>query len=389
VLIAPFTDPTMAIFGRMRLSVPLYCLLLLTVAVEAVEASAAVAVSEESLAQRALQFAPQRRVESNSHKNGRILQEEEEGQAQEEGFSLYKIRQGHCFRMKIVNDNDDDGNSYFYNGAYRAQYKRYLSYLACPATNEANNYSNCHEYVSGLEDYLEQTVPFVQTYCGTCLANCGNRLRSLEEENQVSVTVDCSTCVNECKLLNSNKGNSGTDESNYIDCQAANNDGGENGEEMQYYTAPQCENDHVVIGHFYDNECTIKTSTLSDSVFSYNTFGTIAGLPIDCSSATENDGDLLTETCRNLYEASVSCEAAQEQEDVALCKAAAAAGRVNTYYKQPFFKPVPITLIAILLFAMGVGCGFLSYTYYVRHHRTNKALIPMAELDHNPLPPIS
>jgi hypothetical protein len=242
--------------------------------------------------------------------------------------------------MKIVSGNsDDDGNSYFFDGAYRAPYKRYISYLACPAVNGANNFSDCHEYVSGLEDYLKQTVPFVQTYCGTCRATCGNRFRLLadhaaSENNQMSVTVDCSACVNDCKLLNSNTGNSGKDESIYIGCQAANVNGAE-GEEMQYYTAPQCESDHVVIGHFYDEECTLRTSTLSDTLFSYNAFGTIAGLPIDCSRASDNnEHGLLMDTCRNLYEASVSCESAQEQHDVALCKAAAAAGRVYSYYKS-------------------------------------------------------
>jgi hypothetical protein len=239
--------------------------------------------------------------------------------------------------MKIRSDNDDDGTSYFFNGAYRAPYKRYISYLACPAANEASNFSDCHEYVSGLEDYLKQTVPFAKTYCGTCLATCGNRFRLLEDHsatgnNQMSVTVDCSACVKECKLLNSNTGNAGKDESNYIGCRAAN---GAEGEEMQYYTAPQCESDHVVIGHFYDEKCTYKTSTLSDAVFSYNTFGTIAGLSIDCSSARDkNEHDFSMDTCRNLYKASVSCEAAQEQDDVVLCEAAAAAGRVYSYYES-------------------------------------------------------
>lgn len=300
------------------------------------------------------------------------------------------ISQGNCFRMKIKNDNnDDDGNSYFYNGAYRAQYKRYLSYQVCTSSSsssDSSSSSSCHEYVSGLEEYLEQAVPFVQTYCGACASNCGytyNGGRFLEENT-------CKTCLSKCKLLLNSSGAAGTDESTYLDCQAAaagnNNNGGEEEGDgaMEYYTAPQCEKDQVVIGHFYDNECTLKTSTLTDEGFSYNTFRTLSSLALSC--ATEDGGDDDDSACANLLANAVQCDT-DEQNDASLCKAAAAAARINTYYTQPFYKKVPITLIFILLFSLSVGLGFLVYTYFVRHQRSNKTLTPMAQLDE--LPPIS
>ena len=293
-------------------------------------------------------------------------------------LSAFTITQGHCFRMKIENNNDDDGNAYFYNGAYRSQYKRYISYMMCMTGT-----STCHEYIIDLNDYLEQTVPFVQTWCSSCTASCRRRLlhgNSRDLEDADGMNVDCSTCSSDCKMLNNDNGNSGGDESDYIACQAAAND--ENG--MQYYTAPQCENDHIVIGRFYDDECTIKTTTSVDNGFSYNTFATIERMAIPCNADN-------SETCRELYENIVAfcengvAENADDQNANNICKAAAASGRVYTYYKKPLFKKTPIVLLVVAFFGLGVLVGFLSYTYYVRHRRS--VMIPLASLDGAPSSP--
>ena len=62
----------------------------------------------------------------------RWLEEAEDGGNNNNGdLSQFTVHQGTCFRIKIVGDNDDDGNSYFYNGAYRAQYTRYISFELC------------------------------------------------------------------------------------------------------------------------------------------------------------------------------------------------------------------------------------------------------------------
>lgn len=295
-------------------------------------------------------------------------------------YSQSTVHQGNCFRMKIVGNNDDDGNSYFYNGAYRAQYERYISYYICESGG------TCQEYVSDLEAYLEQTVVYVESWCSSCAAQCRRRLdatmaaaeggRQLDENADAAdaaeeeTTVNCKTCASDCKLLNTNKGNSGMDESGYLACQAGNYEG-----DIQYYTAPQCENGRVVIGHFYDNECTIKTNTLTDVGFSYNTFQTIENIEVNCS---------VSNACANLVANSVSCDnSANGQQDSNVCKASAAAGRVYTYYTKPFFKEVPIGLIVFLVGAVTSLFGFLSYTYYVHHSRTR---IPMATLDAAELP---
>ena len=90
-------------------------------------------------------------------------------------LSMFQLHTGVCFRVKMESDNDDDGNSYFYNGAYRAQYSRYISYQLCSETY------GCQDYVTDLDDYLENTVNYVQNLCNSCAKTCG-RLRRLEEE---------------------------------------------------------------------------------------------------------------------------------------------------------------------------------------------------------------
>lgn len=304
-------------------------------------------------------------------------------------LSNFSIRQGTCFRMKIVNDNDDDGNSYFYNGAYRAQYTRYISFELCSD-------QKCTNYVTELDSYLEETVYYVQNMCGACANQCGgNRrlfaasggARRLEEEgggenNNNNMYVDCNTCVSECQLLNSDKGNDGTDESNYLQCQADYEDG-----DVQYYTAPQCESGQVVIGHFYDDECTIKTSTLQDSGFSYNTFETMASVGVDCS--------LSNDVCQDLFGNAVLCEDGyaeeNDEDDSKLCKAAKAANRVQTFYRKPFYKKAHLVPVFLLVFVLGFGISFMAYTYYVRHKRlqSEQAKVPMAELDGSHLPPVT
>ena len=160
--------------------------------------------------------------------------------------------------------------------------------------------------------------------------------------------------------MNSN-GNNGLDEADYIDCQEkANNGGGD----IEYYTAPQCENGEVVIGHFYDEECTIKTSTLQDEGFSYNTFRTIEKLQLDCSIADESP-------CKDIFNNAIYCgdDEADDEDASRLCKAAKSAARVYTYYRKPLYKKVPIIPIVLLIVVLGTGFGLLSYTYYVRHRR--------------------
>jgi hypothetical protein len=320
---------------------------------------------------------------------------------QQEGDPVdgYQIRQGTCFRVKVDQDNDDDGNAYFYNGAYRSQYQRYMSFSFCDVDNSAS----CTEYVTELDTYVATAVEYVQTYCSSCASSCSGRRRAAHQEeiprflaDQAAEVwnVNCNTCASECSRLNKNSSNNnngegGLDESQYLDCQQAANyeEGG-----LVYYTAPQCENGQVVIGHFYDNKCTIKTSTLQDAGFNYHTFRTIQSTALVC--AVHED------SCYDLFEEAIYCGEHYEdgEQEASLCKAAKAAGRTYTYYKKPFYKKVPLVSIGFLFLLLTTAFSFLAYTYYVRHSRSK--VIPMAQFDgeaattdvpekSNDLPPLS
>ena len=270
--------------------------------------------------------------------------------------------------MKIAENNDDDGNSYFYNGAYRAQYSAYIAFQLCRS-------GDCRQYVSDLDTYLDETVAYVQTLCDSCQQSCRRALRSLENQ-QDDGTVDCSTCSSVCqRIQNANGG----DETQYLDCQksAQQSDDG-----MQYYTGPQCEDGSLRIGLFYDDECSIKASkSLSD--FSYATFGAIQSSSLNCN---------LGDTCNNLVSSASSCSSNSGDDGAKLCRAAANASRVVAYHKKSIWNKLPVTLIVVCALLLTSSFLFLAYTYYLRHqhHAEVNRKVPMAELDGEaPLPPLT
>jgi hypothetical protein len=187
----------------------------------------------------------------------------EQGNDDSVDYTSYKMKFARCLRTKILEDNDDEGNSYFYNGSYRSQSISYASFYLCASDSDSD--SKCGtcdkttEYVTDLENYLESTADYVQEYCGKCTNQCRRRLEDGEEEedgedeeeedqeDDQSYSVDCDTCSSKCALLTS--GNEGTDESQYLDCQASFVDDSGN----QIYSAPTCGSDQgLTMGLFYD-----------------------------------------------------------------------------------------------------------------------------------------
>lgn len=175
-----------------------------------------------------------------------------------------------CFRVKIQENNDDDGNSYFYNGAYRSQSVQFVAYSMC---NDCNCNNPATSYVAALEDVLEDQLTYTQNYCNTCQATC-NRRRKLEDAqgdadggdynanqnmNYQQTDVDCKTCSNACAPLVESYWD-GYDETDYLQCQMAfaDDDG------MQYYSMPACNDEgKLVIGLFYDGEYSNMNSSCS------------------------------------------------------------------------------------------------------------------------------
>eukprot|EP00547_Thalassionema_nitzschioides_P003574 CAMPEP_0194208804 /NCGR_PEP_ID=MMETSP0156-20130528/7148_1 /TAXON_ID=33649 /ORGANISM="Thalassionema nitzschioides, Strain L26-B" /LENGTH=337 /DNA_ID=CAMNT_0038935841 /DNA_START=63 /DNA_END=1076 /DNA_ORIENTATION=+ len=291
--------------------------------------------------------------------NIRVL--EEEGYQYIEDFSGYYAKYSTCFKVKIQDNNDDqvEGNSYFYNGKYHAQYNTYAAFKLCEDNSCGEDVCDSSiGYVTELQNYLENNVEYVQGYCNACNNKCGRRLEDNGDDDD-EYEVDCDTCANQCDLLNA--GGDGEDEANYLECQESFYDG-----DIQYYQAPACVNGKIVIGVFYDDECTVNTKVEPAIEFNYNTFGTVEGM---CAACYGND-----EVCENLYEDSLHCNGAtpfDENEDSTMCKKFYNNVREVTYATRKrdlnFWGPILTGIFLIF------GCGFCAQTYYIRHR--NKATV--------------
>lgn len=155
-----------------------------------------------------------------------------------------------CLRVKIAQDNDDDGNAYFYNGAYRSQSLAYAAYVKCDQ-GCGGTCDTSTAYVAELEGTMNVALPYSQGYCQTCASSCRRRLEEEDGYQNAYYTVDCDTCSEECKYLNGNNGGNGGDESALLDCQYSYTDS----DGLEYYSAPTCASDgSLVMGLFYDSE---------------------------------------------------------------------------------------------------------------------------------------
>jgi hypothetical protein len=293
-------------------------------------------------------------------------------QGQAVDLSSFVLKHGPCFHTKIQQDGDDDGNSFFYNGSYRAQYNRYASFFMC----KSGQCDYTQEYVVGLDDYLQTMTNYLDNMCQSCANNCRRVLEDKQNNQQDQIDADwqvnCNTCANDCAMVW--KAQNEDNESNYLECQFSYqvND-------ISYYSAPQCRNGRVVIGHFYDNECSVKTGKDFKQEFSYFYFQTMESIKVDCSSGL----------CDNLYGEALSCVngyAESGNDDTKLCKAAVEASKIRTYYKKPWFKKLHVKRFFFFVLSMGFSLSFLTYIYFVRHRR---AKIPLANLDGSNLPELT
>lgn len=280
----------------------------------------------------------------------------------------YSVQYANCIRAKIPQENDDDavdGNVNFYNGAYRAQYQIYATFHLCGDGSSSDQCSVCDydvEYTTDVNSFLETSMNYWDNYCDSCMNNC--RRRKLEDNAaNEEEEVDCSEC-NACKNYG-NSNNDDGDETNYLDCQAGIEEDG-----MQLYYGPQCSDDgEIVIGVYYDDECTIKTNHDSPNNFNYYKFGTLSEGCINCST---NQG---AESCTDLYGEAYHCvngndKTGQDNEMNACAKVKAALRDVdysNVKKRHSGADAFLKMFFVLLLFGMIGGFFFLSYTYYIRH----------------------
>lgn len=301
----------------------------------------------------------------------------------------YSLQYATCVRAKIPQENDDDevdGNVNFYNGRYHAQYQIYATFHVCgDGSGSANQCSaSCDynvEYTTPVNQFLETSLNFWEGYCGTCANACRRKLD--EDNNGGDYDVDCNTCSSECKTYYK-AGDDNDDETNYIDCAAAYEENG-----MQLYYGPQCSDDgEIVIGVFYDDECTIKTKNDGPN-FDYYKFDTIYYGCIDCS---DNQG---AETCADLYGDSYHCvngnDKTGQDNEMNAC-AVVKKALMNVDYsgvkKRHSGADQFIKMFFTLLF-LGIAGGsvFLSYTYYLRHSGDKTGSLLTSEDVHVPEAP--
>ena len=267
-------------------------------------------------------------------------------------LSGYSLAYSHCVRVKIPQQNDDDaveGNTNFYNGRYHAQYSIYATFHVCGAGNYdasgqcyANNCNYDVEYAAPIADYLGYTLNY---FYGD----------------------------NDNNNNNNNNGGGEVDESNYIECAAAFQE-----DDMQLYYGPQCSDDgtSIVIGVFYDEECTIKTKHDSPDL-GYNKFATIESGCVECSSDTG------AEICTNMYDDAYHCALGKDQrgqqDDYSVCstiKKAMSSVDYSHVKKRHAGADMFLRVFFVFLACSSVaGFLFLSYAYYIRHIRLDEAKV--------------
>lgn len=299
--------------------------------------------------------------------------------------SGYNMIFGKCIRVKVKSNNDDDaeGNSYFVNGRYHAQYTNYASFYLCDDGGDSVSCNSCDystEYVTDLNTFIEESTSYIQGMCNACSAYCRRRLEDEDEDGGGDGdynynSLDCSTCKKQCSNLSANNG--GADETQYLECQEAVEEN-----DIQYYSAPQCGSDNgIIIGLYYDEDCTVKTSQELDYGFSYDTFQLIEETCIDC-----NDG-----LCAELYDDALHCvdgynkNGNADDGDMPVCKTAKSMADRTFAKRRKQLKFMPFVILAVILAALLL---FGSYTYYVRHK--NPLAQPLSSADGQQyLPPIT
>ncbi|KAL7556812.1 hypothetical protein ACA910_005247 [Epithemia clementina (nom. ined.)] len=264
-----------------------------------------------------------------------------------------------CLRIKIVENNDDDGNSYFYNGAYRSQSMLYLAYRLCSDCKCSDGGTS---FVMPAADVLQEQITYTQGYCESCSNKCRRRRveeDGEEEQQQVEYDADCNTCVDQCSplLLNYFEGN---DETEYLDCQAAHDEDG-----VQYYSGPACDSSGLLtIGLYYDEECTVKKDEKSGGYgenFSRNTFFSMEEMCIPCESSglcDDMEQGLQCVEGKNVNE--------NVDDDMKVCKTYKKVTK-EWIYASPK-RTYPVALCVMVMILASLFC-FGSYTYYVRHKR--------------------
>jgi hypothetical protein len=237
--------------------------------------------------------------------------------------------------------------------------ERFVLFRLCPG-NCTSCTANYGEYLVDLDSYLESTVEYFQAYqeamCEACNQNCyqaannaqagddaaaadnaaagddaaaadngGNR--NLGKNKFYNLAPDCTTCLDECDLIDNMEANSVIDATNYLQCQQAYLPDDAN---TAVYLGPICASSgsKIKIGVFTDADClniddskeveSVSVNGVTMSLSNLLLKSTYTNTCISCKEPVEQnenaegdaneDADEVIELCEQLYDDAAKCE---------------------------------------------------------------------------------
>lgn len=268
-----------------------------------------------------------------------------EGQQQQDGeidLTNYSIKFEKCQFVKEFAGEEDGGE----DGQF-LQTKRFIIFRLCPNNSCGSCNYDFGEYLVDLETYLQATTEFVEekqeAMCETCNEcyeqaynqndNGDDNNNNQDNNNQNDCSgIDVGTCYEECQNIENMEDNGYLDASEFIECQALeNNNNNNNG--VQYYAGAMCASSgsRIKIGVFTDEDCSTLAENMDVESMLYGDNGAMklsyhkikSVFPeSDCvASCVQEDDEAqddnnnnnyqqaeTAEICQTLYEAAGKCE---------------------------------------------------------------------------------
>jgi len=223
-------------------------------------------------------------------------------------LASYSVRFGQCQHVKMYDDDlaqDQDSTEVF-------TMKHFVVYRLCSSDSCDTCKENYGEYVTEVDDYLNEIVEYnkdqFENMCKNCDENCGD-----DDGSQY-----CSHCAEKCEKYNDIEDNGQIDASEYIECQEIDQGDDDDGAN-QLYVGPRCSSDgtQIRLGVFSDENCwepydADLEELLGSEIVYY--FMRNAYSVTGCTSCKEqdgndeDDGDNVAEICENLYDVAAKCE---------------------------------------------------------------------------------
>jgi hypothetical protein len=248
-------------------------------------------------------------------------------------LSEYSLRFERCQYVKMFDDDlaqDEDNDS-------PLALKHFVVYRLCPTDSCSDSCDDAAygQYVTGVSSYLQSTIQSQATYWENFCENCDNQCNN-GNGNYGSTDIDCG-CLNPCDLYENLENYGYLDASQFIECQAVqqNNDDGGDGTAM--YIGPRCgtSGNQITIGLFYDAYCfepieNANVEQVLGAKLSYHllsqSYDSTERICLSCKEDNndynqdnadeynnqdandQEDADDVNEMCEDLYNSAAKCE---------------------------------------------------------------------------------